>query len=82
MCFTLGWLQQVLVWCVILGAIIAIIQLLVPWVLSFVGLPIVGKVINIVLWAIVAIIVIYVVFALLGCLLGMAGGFPGLPHGR
>lgn len=81
-CFTLQWLEQVLIWCVILGAIIAIIRLIVPWVLSFVGIPIVGQVINIILWAIVAIIVIYVVFALLSCLLSMAGGFPGLslPH--
>jgi hypothetical protein len=33
-----------------------------------------GAIINIVLWAIVVIFIIYVLFALLGCLIG-AGGF-------
>ena len=82
MCFTLGWMQQVLVYLVILFAVIAIIKLLVPYVLSMIGVPIVGQVINIVLWAVVAIIVIYICFALIGCLIGFGGGFHSLlpPH--
>ena len=81
-CFTLQWLEQVLVYLVVLFAIIAIIKILVPFVLSLVGVPVVGQVINIVLWAIVAIIVIYICFALIGCLVGMGGGFHSLmpPH--
>lgn len=39
-CFSLGWLEQVLVWLVIVGAIFAIIKLLVPLVLS--AFPAVG----------------------------------------
>ena len=76
-CFTLQWLEQVLVYCVCLMALFAIIRLVVPWALSKFGgdFAIVGQVINIILWAIIIIIVIYIVFALVGCLLSMGGGF-------
>ncbi len=74
-CFTLGYLQQLLIWLIIVGAVIAIIRLVVPWVLAQVGIPLVGAVVNIILWAIVCILVIYIVFALLGCL----GGFSLMP---
>lgn len=74
MCFTLGWLESVLVWLVILAAVIAIIRLLVPWFTSMLGIPIVGQVLNIVLWAIVAVAVIYICFDLISCLLNLSGG--------
>jgi len=81
-CFTLGWLQQFLVWCVIVGAIIAIIRLIVPWVMAQVGIPMLAQIVNIILWAIVCIFVIYIAFSLLGCLIGMGGGGLSLlpPH--
>ncbi len=71
-CFSLGYLEQLLVWLIIVGAIIAIIRLVVPWVLAQVGIPLVGAVLNIILWAIICIFVIYIVFALLGCLGGVS----------
>ena len=77
-CFSLAWLEQVLVWLIIVGAIIAILRLVVPWVLAQVGIPIVGQVLNIILWAIICIIVIWIVFALLSCLVGSGGLTP--PH--
>ena len=80
-CFTLGWLEQFLVWCVMIGAIIAIIRLVVPWVLGQVGIPLLAQAINIILWAVVAIFVIYIIFALLSCLIGM-GGITLLPPHR
>ncbi len=80
-CFTLQWLEQFLVWCIIVGAIVAIIRLVVPWVMSQVGIPLLGQVVNIVLWAIVCIFVIYIIFALLGCVVGM-GGISLLPPHR
>ena len=73
-CFTLAWLQQLLVWLVIVCAIVAIIRLLVPWITGIIGLPIIGQVINIILWAFLAIICIYIIFGLMGCLIGMSGG--------
>ena len=81
MCFSLPWLEQLLVWLVIVCAIVAIIRLLVPWITSMIGLPIVGQVINIILWAFLAIICIYIVFGLLSCLVGMSGGLH-FPTGR
>lgn len=80
-CFSLAWLQQVLVWLVIVGAVVAILRLLIPWVLGVVGIPVVGQAVNIILWAVVIIYVIYIVFALLGCLAGGGGlSFPAMPH--
>lgn len=80
-CFTLGWIEQLLVWLVIVCAIVAIIRLLVPWITEMVGMPIIGQVINICLWAFLAIICIYIIFGLLSCLVGMAGGLH-FPSGR
>lgn len=77
MCFSLLWLKDLLIWLVVVAAVIAIIRLLVPWITSLTGWPVLGQVLNIVLWAVVAIVVIMIVFALLQCLLGGAGtAFP------
>lgn len=73
-CLSLGFLQQLCINLVIIFAIVAIIKLLVPLLTGFIGIPIIGQIIGIVLWAIVAILCIYIIFGLLGCLLG-AGGF-------
>ena len=70
MCFTLTWLEQLLVWLVIVCAIIAILRLVLPWVAAQLGIPLIAQVINIVLWAVVVIFVIYFCFALIGCLAG------------
>lgn len=80
MCFSLGWVEQLLVWIVIVVAIVGIMRLLLPWIagqLGAAGSIIMGS-INIVLWAFIAICVIYFCFALIGCL--GAGGFPLFPH--
>jgi ABC-type multidrug transport system fused ATPase/permease subunit len=73
MCFSLAWLQQLLIWAVIVGAIIAILQLFVPWVLSQVGdlggaVGVILQVIRIIVWAVIVIFVIYFVFDLISCL--------------
>lgn len=72
-CFTLAWLQQVLVWLVVVAAVVAILRLLIPWITS-ITFPIVGQALEIILWAVLAIVAIYIIFALLSCLLGMGGG--------
>ena len=76
MCFSLGWLGQLLIWIVIAVAIFAILKLLIPWVLAQLGAAgsIIAQVINIVLWAVVVIFVIYICFDLISCLIGMGGG--------
>lgn len=85
-CFSLAWFQQLLIWLVIICAVIAILKLLVPYVLSQIGAEISGgasvvmQAIHIVIWAIVAIVVIYICFALIACLMGYSGGLPLLPR--
>ena len=81
-CFSLGWIQQLLVWLVIIVAIVALIRLFVPWLLAQLGAGgMIVQAINIVLWAVVTIFVIYFVFALISCLLSMGGGgLPLFPH--
>jgi hypothetical protein len=89
MCFSLAWLLNLLVWVVIIVAIIAILQIIVPWVLSKLGasgilgeaIGIISAVIKIIIWAIVIIAVLYVCFGLISCLLGYGGGGLSLfPH--
>ncbi len=72
-CFSLGYIEQLLIWLVIVAAIVAIIRLFIPWISSILW-PIVGQALEIVLWAFLAIIVIYIIFGLLSCLMGMGGG--------
>lgn len=76
MCFSLAWVENLLIWLVIICAVIGLLKLvLVPFVLSPLGEAgaIVVKAINIFIWAIVAIAIIIFVFDLISCLIG--GGF-------
>jgi len=72
-CFTLSWLEAMLIWLIIASAVVAILRLLIPWITS-ITFPIVGQVLEIILWAVLAIIAVYIIFALLSCLIGMGGG--------
>ena len=80
-CFTLAWLEQVLIYCVVVGAVYSILKLVIPLATGSLP-PIIGQIINIILWAIICILIIYVVFALLSCLFSLGGGFGSLlpPH--
>lgn len=81
MCFSLAWVEQLLVWLVVVCAIVALIRLIIPWVTAQLGIGgIIVQAINIVLWAFVTIMVIYFIFALIQCLIGAGGGFPLFPH--
>ena len=57
-CFSLGWLEQLCVWLIIVCAVVAVIRLLVPFLTGMIGIPIVAQIINIALWCIVAIMVV------------------------
>jgi len=72
-CFSLQWLEQMLIWLIIASAIVACIRLIIPWITA-ITFPIVGQVLEIVLWAVIAIIAVYIIFGLLSCLIGMGGG--------
>lgn len=73
-CLSLGFLQALIVQLIIIGVIVAVVQLLVPALVSFTGWPYLGQAIMIILWGIIAIMIVYLIFALLGCLVGGAGG--------
>ena len=72
-CFSLGWLEQICIWLIMVAAIVAVIRLLVPYLTGLIGLPIVAQIVNILLWAVVTIMCVYVIFALLSCLVGGGG---------
>lgn len=86
MCFSLAWFEQLLIWLVIVCAVIGILKLLIPFVLKHLGVEagegaaVVFAVIRIVIWAIIAIFVIYICFALISCLMSYGGGLPLFPH--
>ena len=73
MCFTLSWLANLLIFIVVVAAIIAILQLLIPWVFSLMGVDLgpIPQIIRIIVIAIVVIAVIIFVFSLIGCLGGL-----------
>src|SRR5262245_59155765 len=67
MCFTLGWLVSFAIWLIIVIAIYKIMEILLPWLASKTD-PIVAQVGKIVLWAIMCIIVLYIIVELISCL--------------
>jgi hypothetical protein len=81
MCFSMAWIEQLCIWLIMVISVVAIIRLLVPYLTGLIGVPIVAQIINIVLWAVVAIMCVYIIFALIGCLLG-GGGILHFPTGR
>jgi hypothetical protein len=72
MCLSLGWLENLLIWAIVIIAAIAIVKLFLPRLLGALGEAgaLVMAVLNIVIWAAVAVFLIIIVFDLLGCLLG------------
>lgn len=71
-CFSPAMITHFLVWLVIVIAVIAVLNLLVPWALSKLGSPpdsgVIIGVLQIIVWAFVIIAIIYFVVELLGCL--------------
>lgn len=71
-CFNLLWLEALLIWLIVIGAVFAIIRVVVPLIVGPLGVfaSTVVQILNIVLWVVVAIAVVYLVFDLLGCVIG------------
>ena len=79
MCFSFDFIKQLLIFGVVIVAIIGILQLVVPYIVSKLGIAlgegwgvIVGA-FRIFIWALVAIFVIIVCFELISCLWSYAG---------
>lgn len=81
-CFSLAWLEQFLIWFVVVAVIVAIIKLIVPAIMSWAGAPpggnIVITVISYVIWGVITIYAIILAFSLIACMLGGVG-LPILP---
>ena len=82
MCFSLEWLEHILIWLVIVIAIVLVIKVFRPPLLGMLGQggAMVMQVINIVLWAVVVICAIVIGFELLSCLIGWSGFSLSPPH--
>ncbi len=73
MCFSVGWVVQMLAFLIVLCAIIAILRI---WVFPMLGGtdPRIVSTINIIIWAVVCLFVLYVCAELLLCAFS-GGGF-------
>ena len=74
MCFSAAAIEQFLIWLVLACAIIGILKILLPWILSLAGIGVsgqVGQIINIVIIAVVLIMVIILCFGLFECVGGL-----------
>lgn len=70
-CLSLGFLEALCVYIIIVVALISIIRIVIPWLASWAGFPQpVMAIVNIIIWAVVAIVAVYIIFALLSCLVG------------
>ena len=74
-CFSLAWLEQLLIWIVVVCVVVGIFKLVVPWLLSLFGGPpgggMVFTIISYIIWGLVAIALIIFVFDLLQCSFGL-----------
>jgi hypothetical protein len=71
-CFSLGFLEEICIWIIVAIAFWKLWLLLSPYMLQF--LPaIVVAIIQIVIWAIIAIFFVKIIFELLACVFGSGG---------
>lgn len=84
MCFSLDFLKQILILAIVIIAVIGILNLLIPFVVSKLGASlgdgwnVVVSAFKIFVWALVAIIVVIFCFEMISCLLSYSG--PLLPR--
>lgn len=75
----MGFLEGLLIDLVWIAVIVGIIRILVPWLAGLVGFgPPIVQIVNLILWGIVTVWVIYLIFGLLSCLAGSGTNF--FPH--
>lgn len=72
MCFGLQWIEQVLIWFVVICAVVALLRLLISFVLPKLGfgaeiLSFLVQAVTILMWAIICIAAIIFIFDLIAC---------------
>ena len=72
MCFSLEWIEHVLIFAVCIGAVVAVVRLLLPRVMGPLGDlgNLVFQILTVIFWAVVLIFIIIIAFDLLSCLFG------------
>lgn len=73
MCFSLQWVEQLLIWLVVICAVVALLRLLVSFVLPKLGLgaevlAFIVRAVTIIMWAVICIAAIIFIFDLIACL--------------
>jgi hypothetical protein len=76
-CFSLDFWERVFIAVICVIALWAIIKLFLPWLMSRLP-PILVQILNILIWAGIAILCVIIIFGLLACVWGMVGGI--FPH--
>ncbi len=73
-CFSLQWLEQLLIWLVVVCVLVAIFKLIIPFLLSLFGAPpgggMIMTILGYIIWGLVAIAVIIFIFELISCAFG------------
>jgi hypothetical protein len=77
MCFSLAWLENVLIWAVVVIVVVVLLRLVIGAALPHLGfagdaLVFAARIVSIVVWAVVVIAIIMFVFDLISCLLPAA----------
>jgi hypothetical protein len=69
MCFSAAWFVGLLIWLIVIGAVVAIVRLVLPIVLGWLGVAggVVMQVLNIILIAFVLIVLVWFCYDLLQC---------------
>jgi hypothetical protein len=80
MCFSAGWLLQILIWGILVVGFVMILRIFLPWLLGALGVDatMVMRIIQILIWMAVSIYLLVVAFQLFGCF--TAHGPALLPH--
>lgn len=81
-CMSVAFFFSLMIWLVVVGAIYAIIKLVVPAVLANFGGPgtLLAQAINIILWAVLLVTVLLLIWDLVECLVGGGLRLPSLPR--
>lgn len=78
-CFSLAWLENLMIWTLIILCVVAVVNLIIPRILAAFGpapdgADIVLTVLRYVVWTIVAIVIVIFIFDLIACALGTGTG--------
>lgn len=80
MCWSMDFLRDICIRIIIVIAVVTIIRIVVPWFITWAQIPApIATIINVVLWAVIAIFGIIILFELFGCI-GGAGNFSIMPR--